>query len=271
MSLTVDTLNQLTDTAQVATGKNVDSFTPSILLPNSFKLQNIEHLQQFRSRFRGQLRTESIADFCKYVEEHKEENADGFIDADKMACNVIFNLGYIEEPGHADDEALLVLKPTAAFKAMQQIAGQHLSQTQLAEWMEDWNSYLQVIDDRGEAMEVAAAVQKVRTITVKATAERTSTESNFGATRSSMDSIEAAHAEKQPADLRFTTVPYDGLEARTFVLRLSIRTGDKPTLIPRWVMQEQQEEEMAQEFKQVLLKDLGAHTTLTVGTFKLAA
>lgn len=272
MTLPLETLDRITDTAHVANGKPVESFVPTLLMPSSYKLSNIEHLQEFRSRFRGQLRTESIADFCKYTKEHRTEGFDtnGFIDAERMACNAIFNLGDIDEPGHGDDEALLILKPTAAFKAMNQIAGQHLSQTQLAEWMEDWHDYIQVIDANGETMEVAAAVQKIRTITITAKAERTSSENNFGNSRSSMDSIEAAHAEKQPADLQFTTEPYEGLSPRIFTLRLSIRTGEKPTLMPRWVRQEQQEEEMAQEFKQVLQGELAEVATLTVGTFKLS-
>ena len=273
MTLPLDTLNQITDTAHVACGRPINSFVPTIALPSTYKLANLEHLQEFRSRFRGQLRTESIADFCKYVKEHRADGyaTNGFIDAERMACNAIFNLGHIEEPGHGDDEALLILKPTAAFKALQQIAGQHLSQTQLAEWMEDWHDYIQVVDANGETMEVAAAVQKIRTITITAKAERTSSENNFGNARSSMDSIEAQHAEKQPADLQFLTAPYEGLTTRAFTLRLSIRTGEKPTLMPRWVRQEQQEEEMAQEFKQVLLGELAEVATLTVGSFKLIA
>lgn len=269
--LTAETLKQITDAANVAYGKPLESFTPALLVPDSYSLKNIEHLQEFRSRFRGQLRTESIADFCKYVKEHRAETftTSGFVDAERMACNVIFNLGHIEEPGHGDDEALLQLKPTAAFKAMKQIAGEHLGQTKLAEWMEDWHGNLVVIDANGEKMEVADAVQKIRTITITAKAERTSSESNFGTSRSAMDSIEAKHAEKQPAELHFTTVPYEGLAARTFILRISIRTGEKPTLMPRWAMQEQNEEDMAQEFKQVLLNELSEVADLTVGTFAI--
>ena len=118
-------------------------------------------------------------------------------------------------------------------------------------------------------MATAVAVQKVRSITIKAMAERTSTEQNFGASRSSMDSIEAAHAEQQPSDLMFTTPPYDGLGSCTFTLRLSIITGDTPLLKVRWVMQEQQEEEMAQEFKDRLTSEIGGLCTLTVGTFAI--
>ncbi|WP_425056663.1 DUF2303 family protein [Pseudomonas abyssi] len=269
--LPVETLNQITATHAAANGKPLETFVPTVLVSDQFSIKNLEHLQELRSRFRGQLSTQSFRDFCTYVEKHQGQldKPAGFVDADAMACQVLFNLGTLAVPGHGDDRATLTLKPTAAFNALRQIAGKTLKQSQLAEWMEDWHDFLQVNDSHGKDMSVAVAVQKIRTITIKAQAERTSTESNFGASRSSMDNIEAAHAEQQPADLLFTTPPYDGLGSRTFTLRLSIITGDTPLLKVRWVMQEQQEEEMAQEFKDRLTSEIGGLCTLTVGTFAI--
>lgn len=270
--LTIDALNQITATHAAASGRLLGTFTPTILVPENYELRNAEHLQELRSRFRGRMATRSMPDFCKYVERRTDEQESapapsGFIDVDNMCCQVFFNLGDTESPGHADDTAELTLKPTAAFAALQQIAGRALSQAQLAEWMEDWSANLKVVGNQGEDIPVGVAVQKVRTITMKATAERTSTESNFGAVRSAMDEIEASHAEQQPADLLFTIKPYEGLTVRTFTLRLSIITGDKPTLKPRWVQQEAQEEEIAQEFKQVLNQEIGGFANLTLGSF----
>ena len=269
--LPVETLNQITATHAVANGKALETNTPAVLVPDQFSIKTLEHLHEMRSRFRGELSTQSFRDFCAYVERHQSDTDPpaGFVDADAMACQVLFNLGDHVEPGHGDDSATLTLKPTAAFNALRQIAGKTLKQSQLAEWMEDWHDFLEVRDTTGTIMATAVAVQKVRSITIKAMAERTSTEQNFGASRSSMDSIEAAHAEQQPSDLLFTTPPYDGLGSRTFTLRLSIITGDTPLLKARWVMQEQQEEEMAQEFKERLTTEIGGLCTLTVGTFAI--
>lgn len=268
--LPVETLNQITATHAAANGKPLDTFVHAALVPDQYRVQVLEHLHSMRSRFRGELKTQSFRDFCKYVAEHMgDDTPSGFVDADAMACQVLFNLGDIGDPGHGDDSATLTLKPTAAFNALRQIVGKTLKQSQLAEWMEDWHDFLEVRDTTGTIMPTAVAVQKVRTITLKAMAERTSSESNFSASRSSMDSIEAAHAEQQPADLLFTTPPYDGLGRRDFKLRLSIITGDTPLLKVRWVMQEQQEEEMAQEFKERLTAEIGGLCTLTVGTFAI--
>jgi len=269
--LPVETLNQITATHAVANGKLLNTFVPAALVPEQYSVKTLEHLEFQRSRFRGQLSTQSFRDFCTYVAQHPQGEAtpSGFVDADAMACQVLFNLGDVTNPGHGDDSATLTLKPTAAFNALCLIAAKTLKQSQLAEWMEDWHDFLEVRDTTGTIMPTAVAVQKVRTITLKAMAERTVTEQNFSASRSSMDSIEAAHAEQQPADLLFTTQPYDGLGRRDFKLRLSIITGETPLLKVRWVMQEQQEEEMAQEFKERLTSEIGGLCTLTVGTFAI--
>lgn len=270
--LTVDALNQITATHAAAAGRELNTHTPAILLPEHYAVQQLEKLQEFRSRFRGSMTTTSLPDFCAHVQRRVEAKgpdgiADGFIDADTMSCRVFFNLGDEESPGHADDTASLKLKPTAPFAAARAIAGQRLSQSQLAEWIEDWASFLRVVGTEGEDIPVGVAVQKIRTITVKATAERTSTETSFSAGRSVMDQIEAAHAERQPADLLFTCHPYEGLLPCTITLRLSVIAGDKPTLVARWVQQEAQEEEIAQEFKEVLRTRIGRITNLTLGTF----
>jgi|SRR5690554_937653 len=270
--LTVDALNQITATHAAATGRELATHTPAILVPENYAVHNLEKLLEHRSRFRGSLTTNSLPDFCAYVIRRADpandvHGTDAFIDADSMSCKVFFNLGSESNPGHADDTASLKLKPTAAFAAMRAIAGQRLSQTELAEWIEDWATYLRVIGTQGEDIPVGVAVQKIRTITIKATAERTSTESSFSAGRSTMDQIEAAHAEQQPADLLFVAHPYEGLRPRTFTLRLSVLTTDKPTLIARWVQQEAQEEEIAQEFKEVLREQIGEVTALTLGSF----
>lgn len=270
MTLPIETYNAIMAAHAAARRQQLDTNTPAMLVPEQFALQSLEHLYSGRARFRGTLATESFRDFCTYVEKHDSEHLPAvFIDADNMRSMAYFNLGTSDDPGHGDDRAALRLKPTAAFKALLQVAGKTLKQAELAEWMEDWHRNLKVQDSDGLDIPVAAAVQKVRTITIKAQAERTSTQTNFGAQRSVMDTIEAAHAEQQPADLLFTIAPYEGLKERTFILRLSILTTEPPTIKPRWVMQEQQEEEIAQEFKEKLAAEIGGFATLTVGIFEL--
>lgn len=239
------------------------------VVPEGFKLQSLERLEARRNRFRGALTTSSLADFVTYVNERAGEEARGFVDKDSMSCRVIFNLGDTELAGHADDIATLALQPTAAYAALQDIAGQRLSQKDLAEWMEDWRDFLKAISPDDQEMPLVQAIAAVRNITIKASSERTSVEGNFNASRSAMDQIEAASQDTLPASLIFTCLPYDGLPLRSFVLRLSVLTGEaKPVIKPRWVAEQQVREEIAQEFKDMLATDITS-TDLTIGTFKV--
>ena len=265
--LNKDTLELIIDQA-VAAQTIPATHTPVAVLPVGVKIHSLEQFQIGRARFRGALNTNSLRDFTEYTIARTGLSAKGFVDQDEMSCKVFFNLGDENSPGHADDTATLTLKPTAAYKALKQIAGRKLAQRDLAEWIEDWNTNLKATQDGQKAMDIHQAVNSVRNITIEAKASSNHSEHNFGASRSAMDSIEAASADTRLDALHFTFAPYEGLGIRTFTLKLSILTGDdKPTLKLRWVGEELQVEEIAQEFKAVLVKEVGGAATLTLGTF----
>lgn len=267
MPLAKDALEHILAQAHAATSLPA-TLVPLTALPADVKIHDLERFQALRSRFRGTLSTSSLRDFADYTINRNGVEAQGFVNQEDMSCKVFFNLGDKITPGHADDVAILKLKPTAAFKALQEIAGKKLSQRELAEWIEDWHLNLQATQEGGKAMTISAAVASVRRITITATATATTSEHNFGAARSAMDSIEAASAESRIEALHFSLIPYEGLATRIFTLKLSILTGDdKPTLKLRWAGEELQVEEIAQEFKTTLAKEIGGAATLTLGTF----
>lgn len=268
MSLSKEALQLIIDAAIIAAGNTPDTNTPVAVLPQTINVVDMEKYQQGRARFRGELRTHSLIDFADYTLARESGGAMGFVDQDAMACTVIFNIGSEANPGHCDDTATLTLKPTAAYRALQQIAGRQLSQKELAEWIEDWNAHIKAESEAGDLMNTAQAIAAVRNITIKAASERTHVEQNFSANRSAMDAIEARSQDTLPAALHFACIPFEGLGQRVFTLRLSILTGgDKPALKPRWVGEELQREEIAQEFKAVLQREVACAATLTIGTF----
>ena len=74
--------------------------------------------------------------------------------------------------------------------------------------------------------------------------------------------------ETLTASLVFSVVPYEGLSIRHIILRVSVITsGAQPMLKLRWVGEEVQREEIAQEFKSVLDAQIGPAAQLTLGTF----
>jgi uncharacterized protein YfdQ (DUF2303 family) len=181
---------------------------------------------------------------------------------------LLFNLGTTAAPGHADDRAILRLKATAGYSAAQTIAGRAMSQKDLSDWIEDWHQYLTPVDDEGGAIPVARAIAAVRTITIKATSESETTVGDTSASRSAMDQIEARSKETLPTALQFRVIPFEGLTEQQITLRVSVITsGSQPVLRLRWVGEEVQREDIAQEFKTVLQDKIGAAAALSLGAF----
>ena len=268
MSLTKDAIQLITDTALQAAAKPLETHTSTVVLPEGCQVVSLEKWQIGRSRFRGIYSTHSLADFSAYVAHRAIPSAKGFIDQDEMTCMLLFNLGTDELPGHADDRAFLRLKASAGYKAAQSIGGRAMSQKELSDWIEDWHQYLTPVDDEGKAIPVGKAIAAVRTITVKATSESENTVGDTSASRSAMDQIEARSKETLPAALLFSVIPFEGLTEQQINLRISVITSSAvPALKLRWVGEEVQREDIAQEFKTVLQDKIGANASLALGAF----
>jgi uncharacterized protein YfdQ (DUF2303 family) len=268
MSLTKEAIQLITDTALEASGKELATNTPTVVLPDGCQIVALEKWQAGRSRFRGIYSTHSLADFSAYVAARAIPTAKGFIDQDEMTCTLLFNLGDDENPGHADDRAVLKLKPSAGYKAAQAIGGRAMSQKDLSDWIEDWHQYLTPVDEAGNPVPVAKAIAAVRTITIKATSESETNVGDTSASRSAMDQIEARSKETLPTALLFNVSPFEGLTEQQIQLRVSVITsGSQPVLKLRWLGEEVQREDIAQEFKMVLQQQIGSNAALALGSF----
>ncbi|WP_122739631.1 DUF2303 family protein [Pseudomonas viridiflava] len=257
MSLTKEAIQLITDNALIAEGKELGTYTPTVVLPEGAKIVNLEQYAVGRSRFRGTFSTSSLVDFAKYITDRYNADARGFINQDEMTCSVLFNLGNEDVPGHADDRAALKLKPTAAYQAVQAISGRAMSQKDMSVWIEDWHSTLSAVGEANQDISL-----------VKATSESNHTISETRASRSAMDDIEATSKETLPTSLIFSAVPFEGLQLREIILRISVITsGAQPVLKLRWVGEDVQREEIAQEFKFVLEAQVGDAAQLALGSF----
>ncbi|WP_454843741.1 YfdQ family protein [Rahnella aceris] len=232
---------------------------PAVALPESVRIHSLENLQDGRFRFRGKMETASIQDFSRYCKDYAGEGVRSFINADNMAAVTVFNLGTLTAPGHADNIAVLKLKRTAPFQALLNINGDKNSQKDLAEWLEDWSEFLMAFTADGEVLDIKKAIGGVRKITIEASSSADHEDSDFGAKRSVMESVEAKSKEVMPAAFEFKCVPYEGLGERRFRLRYSVLTGgNAPVLVLRIVQLETAEELMATEFRELLETNLGS-------------
>lgn len=220
---------------------------PTALLPQNTSVESLERFSYERFRFRGAMDTTSIDDFVRYSVGYaqEEEKARCFIDADNMLARSIFNIGTLDNPGHADNVASIKLKKTAPFRALLAINGDHLNQKQIAEWLEDWSDYLTAFDADGETMKIAQAAQAVRRVTIQQTNAADHEDGDFSGKKSLMQSIEASSKDVMPVAFEFMCVPYEGLGERRFSLRNSLLKSSDPVFVLRIVQLEAQEEAIA--------------------------
>ena len=244
---------------------------PTALLPQNTSIESLERFAVERFRFRGAMDTTSIDDFVRYSVAYaqEEEKARCFIDADNMLARSIFNIGTLDNPGHADNVASIKLKKTAPFRALLAINGDHLNQKQIAEWLEDWSDYLLAFDAGGNTMMIAQAAQAVRRVTIQQATQADHEDSDFSGKKSLMQSIEASSKEVMPVAFEFKCVPYEGLGERRFSLRNSLLKSSDPVFVLRIVQLEAQEEAIANEFRDLLTgKFDGKPVETFIGNFK---
>jgi len=241
-----------------------------LAIPTGVSLQSIEGHLPGRTRFRGRLTTDSIPDFVTYVKDRK--GGHGFIDTSKLGATVFFNLGDAVDPGHADHTARLTLQATPAYLAMLAAGGKAFSQRDALDFIEDWAHVIgahNVSDDGAfSPIPLPRAIAAIRKVKIKAESTTEQTEGNFQQSRSVLESVAASSDEGLPDVLSFRTEPYLGLPERTFHLRVSVSTtGREPSLRFRVIGLEQEQDEIAKQFKALLLGEVGDAASMTIGTF----
>lgn len=256
--------------AEVVAGHIPEQAAHLLAVPKSINLSNIESYMPGRARFRGKLVTSSIPDFVTYVK--ARHGGSGFIDADKLGATVFFNLGSEENPGHGDHTARLTLQATPAYVAMLNAGGKAFSQRDALDFIEDWSHLIgahQVSDDGAfTPIPLARAIAAIRKVKIKEESTREKTEGNFQQSNSVLESVSASSDEGLPDVLSFKTEPYLGLPERTFHLRVSVSTtGRDPSLRFRVIGLEQEQDEIAKQFKALLLDEIGDAASMTIGTF----
>lgn len=246
----------------------------AVAIPEGVKIADLEQYLQQRRRYRGSMRTNLVGEFVEFVSATSDayghiEAIPCFIHPVKMMARVFFNLGDIDTPGHGDHTALLEMKETESFRELLNINGGKLDQRTLAEWMEDWRDHIEALaEDQNAIIPTGPAVAAIRKITIGSTAEATSETQTFSSRQSAMAEVEAKNRDQLPAFLKFTCEPYQGLEERTFTLRLSLITGESPRISLRIVRLETQQEEMAKELEEKLRTGFEDTPVKTyVGTF----
>lgn len=265
-------IHEIQNTA-IAAQQQLRTEYPTVALPDTFKVHDLEQFQDGRNRYRGKMITTSLAEFAEYSNDQNGQKC--FIDTETMIAKTFFNIGNEENPGHGDHTAQLKMENTAAFYELNRKNDTRLNQKEMAEWLEDWRDYIQTkgpASSNGELTDIGIiqALSAVRNITIKASSDSEHSDSDFGAARTTMDKIEANAKDQLPVGFVFKCVPYEGLDEREFFMRMSIIAGrEAPVISLRIVKLEQHREDMALELKDKLGDTLEASVKRYIGTFAL--
>lgn len=268
MSMTADAIQKIADQALAAVGHDlpkVQGIGHVVALPDGMTIQSIEQYLPLRANFRGALATHLPTEFANYVKQH---GGVVYLNDANMSAKAIFDLGTVKEPGHCRHTAGLSLRQTGAYAALRNFLGSAHSQRDMSDWLEDWRDNLTVFNVAGEAMHILQAVQAARTLSVEEFKKRQSIISETKESMSAFEQVEAKSEFPIPHALVFTCVPYEGLPARQFAIRLNIITsGDKPVFKPRMLQEETQQEAIVADFKALVGNLIGDAAPIIVGTF----
>lgn len=234
---------------------NTETHIPVAPLPSGVSIESLEAYMENASRFRMKYKTTSISDFVRYCIKHDTPGATCFVDAQDMDAVAIIDLGTTEVPGHKSNKAVLSLHKTAAYHSLLKVNSGKLRQKTASEFIEDWADDIIAYTQEGDTMTPMQAARSLQDLTIEAAREVNSKVSDFGASMSAMEKIEAKNQSMLPAEIRFTCVPYHGLKERTFKLRVGIITSEeKPMVSLRLTQLEAVEECIAEEFKDEIIK-----------------
>ncbi|WP_052951051.1 DUF2303 family protein [Comamonas thiooxydans] len=258
-------IEQLNDALQ-ATRPTCQKLTVAAI-PDNFNVEDLERYMPTRRRAAGVMGTPYINDFVAYTQMHKQDGCCIFVNADEMAATAVLDLGSPQQPGHCDSKAKLVLKPTAAFAALKKFMNMGKTQREMAEWLEDWASFLSAkAGDTPIAMPQAIAA--VRSISIEAIAKSNSEEQALSSERTAFESVKvSATKETLPTFITMKCYPYPELAEREFVMRLSVTTDGKPVMALRPQGWEEAVEQMANEFATDLRASIENTMPVLIGTY----
>ena len=278
MTLDIDTLNKVTETAIIASSVNTEKLKetdyPTAIISSDTRIVSLEDYQKYKNYFKGFFSTGNIDNFVQY---NKDQDSDGnkqcFINADFMRATTIFDLGDKEKPGQCKHKACLELEKSVDYDALLERNNRPLSQKALSEFIEDWNDNITCFSgDSGElkAMENKIAIQVIRNVTISSNSNKTSEVGDYEGKQSTLEAVEARSKDglDLPCRIEFRCKPYDDLSERFFMVRISLLTSEKtPCFSFRIINLDSHSVEMAKEFQTILTSKLGNETKTYIGNF----
>lgn len=237
---------------------------PVALVPDGYRLADLEPFMKRPSRYTGTFRTREIGAMQSYLEAHLTEETRLFIDPDNMDARAIFDMGRPESPAWRAHTALLTLSLDPAFAALRDLAEQPVGVARMLDFLADWHPLLTFSapgDD--QTMSVNIAAQRLQKLEALAGGH---------------DELEATHlrglgerralASSAPTGLTLTTPMYQGLSQVPVIARMSYAIDREPVIRLRIIGLDMLRMTKVEEFTERLTHINGlSRAQIFIGTF----
>lgn len=242
-----------------ASSAELITFTPTIALPDGVTIHSLEKYSSAPVRMRQNFHTERPSDFIAYVSDNKSDSTSIYVAADGARTKAILDHGTVDFPEFGEHTALLNLKKTRAFIALETLCSKSRNQQDLIDYLEDWakDGTAECLRD-GEKVNTALAIVAVRKVEIKASAQSTHAQGDFNVATSSVASLDVTGAtERMPTHIVLKSPIYNVTAERDIVCRIGI-TGDegKPQIRLRIMQIEMHEEAVAREIESLMRTEL---------------
>ena len=226
---------------------------PHMVIPKGFELKNIESLFPHLARYRMHYKTDSINDFLEYCKENNQAGSLCFVDQSEMVAKGYFDVGNQDKPLHRNHTARLTLQKTTMHIKAHNMHESVYGQRDIANMVEDYTAFITVIGESGKPMNNQLAANTFRKLTIETARKMKTSVSDYGEEQGLLESVEAKADQERPAYVILRARPYLHFDEREFKFRVSLLTSsDTPRIKLNGVMFEEQQEDIAEEFKRML-------------------
>lgn len=243
----------------------------ALALPDNMTIHDVEKYAKAPARFRGTFTTNALDPFVKYLSDNDAAGDSAlFISTDSMSAVAILDLGRPGRPMHGESRAVIKSEPTLEFLAVKNSVTSWKPQEAAVEWLEDWLPNLTTQSDAT----MPKVIHALRSIRVTTDSAKESVITDFSASKSALEKIEAKSSSGEiPSTIFFTCIPFSfNYQTRTFPLRVKIKTTKDGVMIAFCcTVLSQIEEQIRREFEAELavrLEALNVKLPTYVGTFK---
>jgi uncharacterized protein YfdQ (DUF2303 family) len=222
---------------------------PTIVTPDNNKVVSLEPFKHRPSMHRAVINAQRIADFNAYAAGKTDGNSALFINPANLNALLVFD--YLDNWGK--HKANLKLKPTAEYLSVKD--NPTLNQQSMREWLEDFGESIVAHTADDAVISNSIVFQAVEKVEIKSSNTVTSELSEFKATRSGLEEIEAKGAAQQlPAYFILTAPLFEGMDKREIKLKLAVRWDDKnkPLFYLRIIAHDKLLQEVTQELEDKL-------------------